>query len=160
MHVYFLPTIGSDGGEYGIALAAREEFRAAAERLPRVGDEEPRGAIVAAWRKIGIVTTHLARDAAARREQTAKLVDLAGKLGTPALVLGDMNQPSKDLAPLTDAGFVPVSAPKGRVGLLRRNHQIDHIMVSADVTVMKVWTVPTTVSDHSPLIAEVRVPGA
>lgn len=159
MHVYFAPALHLDGGEYGIALVSRDEFRGAVERLPRVKDEEPRVAIVAGWRQIGIVTTHLSRSAESRGIQTAKLADLIGKLGTPAIILGDLNQTAKALGPLTGAGLTPVKAPKGPLQVLPRR-QIDHILITKDMTVTKAWTVPTSVSDHVPLVAEIVAPDA
>ncbi|MEA2453310.1 MAG: hypothetical protein QOG04_2020 [Actinomycetota bacterium] len=155
MHVYFAPAMSMDQGEYGIALAASDEFRATVEQLPRANDEEPRVAIIAGWRGIGIVTTHLSRSAAARNQQTDKLADLVGKLGTPAIVLGDLNQPIKSLGALTGAGLTPAKAPMRAAKVLRRDFQIDHILVTKDLEVRKAWTIPTSASDHNPLIADI-----
>lgn len=157
MHVYFLPTLRAEGGEYGIALAAREEFRGTAEHLPKLADEEPRVAIVAAWNKIGIVTTHLSRSGAARKLQTEVIADVASKLGTPALVLGDLNQPARELTPLRAKGFTPVKPKTSLMAALRPGRQIDHILVSDGLTVTSPRVVPTNVSDHSPFVADVGI---
>ena len=157
MHVYFSPTLRFEGGEYGIALAAREEFRGAAEFLPSVGDEEPRAAIVASWKRIGIVATHLSRDGVARKLQTEEIAEQVGKLGTPAIILGDLNQPLKDLAPLRAKGFTPVTPARSLLSRARVSHQIDHVLVSEGVKVSAPRRVSTDVSDHSPFGVDIAI---
>ena len=157
MHVYFFPTLRRDGGEYGLALAARDEFPGVAEPLSRLGDEEPRAAIVAAWNKIGIVTTHLSRNGSTRKVQTGQIAEIAAKLGTPSIVLGDLNQPAKDLKPLLANGFTPVKPKAPLRSMLRPARQIDHILVSDGLKVTAARVEPTTVSDHFPLVADVVI---
>jgi endonuclease/exonuclease/phosphatase family metal-dependent hydrolase len=153
MHLYFAPAMKLDQGEYGIALAAREEFRSAAQPLPRVGKEEPRSAIIASWRTIGVIATHLSRDSTARELQTEELGAIAGRLGTPCVVLGDLNQRRVHLKPLTGVGF---SAAKPRQGLksLGSRGGLDHILVSPGLTVTSAAEHPTVVSDHPAIVAE------
>lgn len=160
MKVIFAPAIELEQGGYGIALLSRDDLPAVVEPLPRLDAEEPRVAIVSTWRKIGVVTTHLSRDPGARRAQTNVLASLTRKLGIPAIVLGDLNQPADALGPLTSAGLMPVRPRRSLLQLLRRGHQIDHILVTNDVVVTKAWTVPTSVSDHDPLVAEIVLPDA
>jgi endonuclease/exonuclease/phosphatase family metal-dependent hydrolase len=157
MHVYFAPSMKLEKGEYGIALAGRHEFKATVQQLPRVAQEEPRVAIVASVHKIAVVATHLSRDAAARRAQTEHLAELAGQLGEPLIVLGDLNQPPKDLAPLTSKGLAPVKPASSLLRSLRPGRPIDHILTSNGIHVKSARVVSTKASDHAPLVAEIAL---
>lgn len=157
MHVHFAPTLALDDGEYGIALASPGPFKATVEMLPRVSDEEPRAAIIASWHKLAVVTTHLSRSAEARSAQTQHLADLAQRLGDPLILLGDLNQPLKDLGPLTDKGFSAVKPAKRLLETLRPRRQIDHVLVSASIGVIDARVVPSVASDHFPLVAEITL---
>ena len=160
MHIYFAPTISMDPGEYGIALASREEFRGAVEQLPRVGTEEPRVAIVAAWHKLGVVTTHLSRSTEARRIQTEHLADIAGKLGHPCLVLGDLNQTASKLNALKARGLKVARPHKSLLKSLKPGWPIDHILVSDGLRVSEARMVATDASDHPVLVADIHVADA
>ena len=157
MHLYFAPSMKIEKGEYGIALAGRHEFKATVQQLPRIAQEEPRVAIVASVHKTAVVATHLSRDAAARRLQTEHLAELAGRLGDPLIVLGDLNQAPRDLAPLIDKGLVRVKPESSLFGSLRPGRPIDHILTSSGIQVMSARVIPTKTSDHSPLVAEIAL---
>ena len=157
MHVYFAPTLSLDHGQYGIALAGRKPFKATVQMLPRLVDEEPRAAIIASWKGLAVVTTHLSRSAAARKPQTEALGSLVTELGPPALVLGDLNQRARDLGPLRSAGLTAVKAASGLRGRLPGGFQIDHILHTPDVIVSGARAVPTNVSDHHALLAEIAI---
>ena len=157
MHVYFAPSMKLEKGEYGIALAGHDEFKATVQQLPRIAQEEPRVAIVASVHKVAVVATHLSRDATARQVQTEHLAELAGRLGEPLVVLGDLNQPPKDLAPLLDKGLLRVKPASSLLGSLRPARPIDHILISSGIKVISARVVPTKASDHAPLIAEIAL---
>ena len=149
--VHFFPTLGFDGGHYGIALAAADELTCRADPLPRLGDEEPRIVVTAEWNGTRIATTHLSRDRAVRAEQTVHVAEMARGLEQPAIVLGDLNQGVGALGPLIAAGFTPVRASNGWF-----RTQIDHVLVSSGLEAVTTSFVPTTASDHYPLVVDVR----
>lgn len=155
MEIHFFPTLAFGGGEYGIGLAARDDMSCTFEVLPRARDEEPRIAIVARWNDINVVATHLSRFAEARNVQTEFLASLGTRLDGPTIVLGDMNQPARDLHALTATGF---SVANPRVPLkwwLRPTPRVDHILVRDGLETSRARLVPTRVSDHSALAADV-----
>lgn len=141
-------------GEYGIALAATSPFEASFEPLPQFRDEEPRGAILARWNGIGIVSTHISYEKNARPIQTARLAELAGDLTAPVLVMGDLNQERCTLRPLRRAGFRP-GPHFGTLAPCRRwGRQLDHILAGPGLVVVRAWVERSGVSDHCPLVSE------
>jgi endonuclease/exonuclease/phosphatase family metal-dependent hydrolase len=156
MSVYFAPTIREGSFVYGIALAAKEDFEARTEPLPRVGNEEPRVAILARWKGIGVVTTHLSRSADARRVQTEAVASLVGDIGAPAVLLGDLNQSARHLDPVLARGLIPVQPKRPLLRSLRPTSHVDHILVSEGIIVERSFTVPTEMSDHDVLVADIH----
>lgn len=158
MELTFFPTLRRGGGEYGIGIAARRETLTEARYvpLPRVDIEEPRGAITARWNGIGVVCTHLSTAAGPLRVQTGALAAIARGLEGPTIVLGDLNQPARTLAPFTRFGY---RGAFGHGTLPRRfpKRQIDHILVSPDLEIARSWTIDTDASDHLPLVADLRL---
>lgn len=155
MHLFFAPAMELDQGEYGIALAAHEEFRAAVEPLPRVGGEEPRLVIVASWKKIEILTTHLSRSRSAREVQTRRLAELAAEIGSPTIVIGDLNQGFADLRPLLELDLSAARPDPTFLSRLRRDMQIDHVLVSRGIRITEAKVHKTDASDHHALSAAV-----
>jgi endonuclease/exonuclease/phosphatase family metal-dependent hydrolase len=151
MNVFFAPTLKFDNGEYGIALASPDDVKGVVEELPRVAAEEPRAAIVASWRSIGVVATHLSRDETARKLQTEEVAHLAGQLGDPSIVMGDMNQSRRHLRTIVQEGLRPVRSRRG-AGMFTRD--LDHIFVSKGFNVVSATSVPTIASDHPALVVE------
>lgn len=151
MRICFFPTLKFDGGSYGIALAGTGELVCRSEPLPRVGDEEPRIAIVGEWNDVRVVTTHLSRDRRARTLQTTRLAEIGAGLDAPVLVLGDMNQAASALGPLTAAGFQPAAAPNGWF-----RSQIDHVILGPGLAPLHARFEPTDASDHYPLVVEIE----
>ena len=157
VEVTFFPTLSRGDGDYGLALAARPSPSLPAYVvLPQLGKEEPRGVVSARWEGLEVVCTHLSTAADARRIQTSALAAIAARAEGPVAVLGDLNQGARTLGLLAAHGFRGAfghrTLPRAR---LRR--QIDHILVR-DATLRRSWTVPTTASDHLPLVAEISVP--
>lgn len=158
MEVTFFPTLRRGGGEYGIGIAARRDTLTDARfvPLPRVDIEEPRGAIAASWNGIAVVCTHLSTAAGPLRVQTGAVAAVARGLAAPTAVLGDLNQPARTLAPFTRFGY---EGAFGHRTLPRRfpKRQIDHILVSPGLEIVRSWTIPTEASDHLPLAADLRL---
>lgn len=155
MEIHFFPSLTFGGGEYGIGLAARDDMSCTFEALPRARDEEQRIVIVARWNDINVVATHLSRSAEARYTQTEFLASLGTGLEGPTIVAGDMNQAARDLHALSAAGF---SVARPQVPLkwwLRPTPRVDHILLRGGLKTTRSRLVPTRVSDHSALVAEV-----
>ena len=155
MEIHFFPTLTFGGGQYGIGIAARHEIGCTVEELPRVRGEEPRVAIVARWNDINVVATHLARSAEARYAQTEFLAALGTRFEGPTIVLGDMNQPARDLHAFTATGFSVASPRVPLKWWLRPHLRVDHILVRDGLETMRARLVPTRASDHSALVADV-----
>jgi endonuclease/exonuclease/phosphatase family metal-dependent hydrolase len=155
MTVHFFPALTFGGGEYGIGLAARDELRCNFEELPRLGDEERRIVIVARWRDLNVVTTHLARSDDARAGQTKALAAMASDLLGPTIVLGDLNQPARHLGPLEAAGFSVARPSAPLTWWLRPHPKVDHILVGDGLRSRRARLWPTKASDHSALVADV-----
>ena len=153
LSIRFHPTLERGDGDYGIGLAAREPLEARFEGLPRAGGEEPRGAIVASWRDVSVIATHLSRDRRARRSQLTWIEGAVPRRGS-ALVLGDLNQSWRKLAGLRARGFM-AARPDGAGGPLKR--QIDHVLVGPGLFVVASRFVSSEASDHVPLVAEVAL---
>lgn len=157
--ILFFPTLQRGEGEYGLGLVARPPAEGPAlVPLPQLGTEEPRGAISARWQGLEVLCTHLSTSARTRRVQTSALAAIAEGAEGPALVLGDLNQASRSLGPLTTRGF------RGAFGhrTLAKAHlrrQIDHILVRG-ARLTRSWTVHSDASDHLPLLAELEAPTA
>jgi endonuclease/exonuclease/phosphatase family metal-dependent hydrolase len=159
LEVWFHATVARLGGEYGIAVAARDLEKPRYEELPRLDPkEEPRGAIVARWRGVSLVATHLSLLGPTRALQTEALGRIADGLPAPVLVLGDLNQGRAELEPLTRRGLrdtgrdVPTFRPR-----TRRGRQLDYVLAGPGATVGDTRPVPSNASDHVPLVAEVEV---
>ena len=153
MPVHFEATLNRGGGEYGIAIAAHGLNDARLEALERLGDEEPRAALVAEWQGFTVIATHLSRMRAARRAQVIRLAELATESPPPVLILGDLNTGRLGLRPLAAAGFRGRGwRPTTARGLPRR---IDHVFAGPGAAVLAAEVVAGGASDHHALVAEV-----
>lgn len=157
LEVSFWPTLRRDG-DYGIAVAAEGELSARFEPLPRIEDEEPRGAVVARWNGITVVGTHLSLKEGPRRVQTEALSEMVTGLEGPVVVMGDLNQTGATLGPLIEAGLH--ASPDSHSSFARRlrRRQFDHVLAGGGARVVRSWTVRSRASDHLPVAAEVESP--
>jgi endonuclease/exonuclease/phosphatase family metal-dependent hydrolase len=159
LSVRFRPTVTRpDGGEYGIALASSDPLEDDFIALPRRGDEEPRGAVVALWHGVLVIATHLSTVRAARRGQIRALASRIEGRDAPVLLLGDLNDRGSGLEPLRRAGLV-FSRRSGR--WLRWPgwaQPIDHIASGSGVRIEAPRIIRTTASDHAPLFADAEFP--
>ena len=145
-------------GDDGVALCLRGPATFRTLRLPhRWG--QPRVALVAdadiRGAHLTIVTTHLQNHADEARYQLDWLLEELEPLSRPCLLLGDLNLRPEDVAePLRNAGYElagggptePAHDPRQR---------IDHI-AGAGLAIDAVRVGDAPVSDHRPLIAELR----
>ena len=163
MNVLFWPTVKKGNEEYGIGIASPaplDESVLRFERLPRVGSEEPRGAILGRVERLGIsvIATHLSTDKRARRVQTRALVALASELEPPVAVMGDLNQGRLGLRPLIGAGYDAGRKIEHTMSTRSLRWQIDFVLVGLPAVLASTETLTTDASDHVPLVAEVAVP--
>ena len=82
--------------------------------------------------------------------------------GAPRTILmGDLNttHDSRELRRFHDkcGMLTPVAAPATFPSWAPRR-AIDHILVSPDIVVEKLWTLPHPVSDHLPIAASIQIP--
>lgn len=153
LEVRFRATLSKDDGEYGLAVAAAGDLEADFVELPKSGEEEARGAIVARWNGISLVAAHLAKESRARRLQLGKLAEVVIEVRPPVAILGDLNSTRRGLGPLLRAGFDP--GPRLATRQSPRLPQIDYVLCGPGLVLEASWTVPTIASDHLPVVAEV-----
>jgi endonuclease/exonuclease/phosphatase family metal-dependent hydrolase len=139
-------------------------------RLPRGSDPMPRGQLAAIVEiapdvQIGIVGTHLSHiedQGATRLPQARSVAATVAWLrdrGLPTAVLGDLNAEPDSAEIQTFGTFVGPT--------LRANNptwpswdpqrQIDHILVSGDLTVVEAEVIDTQASDHLPILVTVTL---
>jgi endonuclease/exonuclease/phosphatase family metal-dependent hydrolase len=172
-----------DGGEYGIAVLAREAigFHATYPLPVRPvqtragGSHEPRAALLAfapvrdaTWR---IVNTHLdPAEGSARAQEIAHLVEVIRDqqtAGGPLIVGGDFNSTPDNpvLAPLRAAGLRDAWTECGKgPGLTYPAavpvKRIDYLFLSGGVRCTAAEVIETHVSDHRPLLVTLQQPPA
>ena len=156
--VEFFPTLQRGSGHYGIGVAGRGSW--SSEVLPRVAREEPRAVVIGSWNDIRIVTAHLSRNEMARILQTQRLAEIVAEERGPVVLLGDLNQPARDLGPLEGAGLTALKPRRPLMSRLRPIYQVDHILVSDHFRPLEVRTIRTDASDHDPLVAALEVRGS
>jgi endonuclease/exonuclease/phosphatase family metal-dependent hydrolase len=148
--VEFHPVLPLDPGHYGLGLAAASPLGSEKVDLPRLRDEEPRAAVVARWRDVTVIGTHLSRSRAARAAQIEALATLVAEAEPPVVLMGDLNERRGGLGPLFDAGLS--DAP--RRGPLRG--RIDHVLAGRGLTVVSTSTFRSRASDHPALTADLE----
>ena len=157
LDIHFFPTVRRGEGEYGIALASSDALIVEVRTLPRLGEEEPRGALQASWRGVRVVGVHLATRRAARRLQvpgrgrTGRAIERARpgarrfQLDPPRATALAERRPRRRRR----TGPHGAGAGGGR--------RIDHVLAGGGARVMRTWTVSTDASDHVPLVARIEI---
>lgn len=154
-HVYAparrLAIIGSDG----VALCARGPiFRHEVLSLPHE-EGQPRVALLAELADMTVVTTHLQNDASEARRQLEWLLTRLERVDGPCILMGDLNLRPPDIEEMiTGEGFAPAGGAPTEPAH-DPVQQIDHIAVRG-FAVDNVAVGDAPVSDHRPLIAELR----
>lgn len=156
LHVVFHPTVqGPAGATYGIALAARTPFESESWFLPNPGGGEPRGAQIARIGDVTFVGTHLSRNPTSRRAQIAHIAERIPVLGSPVVLLGDLNTTRRHLGPLRRAGLR--AGPWAPTMPARRARtQIDFVLAGRGLRVRRARSVATSASDHRPLVTDIE----
>lgn len=153
MHSVFGQTCRVGGvGRYGNALLSRAPMDdVETVRLPRVGDAESRGAVLASIDGVTVAATHLSIHQDESAAQLAALVALVRERPQPWVLLGDLNRHPAQLDALAGFDVADVGAPTfpAHDPVAR----IDHIAV-AGLRIECVEVLPQQpVSDHRPLAA-------
>ncbi len=164
-HATYLPSFGLHPAGFGNLLLSRQAPAAAhRHRLP--SRREPRVLVEARFVRAGCVfrvgVVHLGLDPAERCAQVKRIVKLRPDPGEPTVLLGDWNAEPEapELRLLHAAGYrsaapVPLATFPSDAPVRR----IDQILVSRHWRVDDCRTVPSRVSDHLPLLAELRYVG-
>jgi endonuclease/exonuclease/phosphatase family metal-dependent hydrolase len=154
----FLPTVVREGREYGIALGHRggllEDMSSL--NLPRIGQEEPRKAIVGRWAGISIVATHLSVERETNGRQQEALAEAIAPTLPGTVVLGDLNATRGRLEPLLAVGLRTPRIWRPTVDPWWRFRRIDHVMGGPLMEVVRAGVIPTEASDHRPVVVSFR----
>jgi endonuclease/exonuclease/phosphatase family metal-dependent hydrolase len=159
-------------GAYGNALLARGELDdVEVQPLPGTGERQPRVAILARVQigsiALSVAVAHLQHFPAHLRhlpdeapEQLEAVLAALRARPSPRVLLGDLNLQEPRAAPLlTSAGFTPaVTGPTFPADAPRI--RLDWIAVDGLVVERAHVSARTAVSDHRPVVAEVRVAGS
>ena len=152
------------------AVLVREPLRvvsAGLARFPDPGERTRRGAaIVVVGRgdeRLTAVSVHLGLvDPRRPRDARALLAGLEAQ-GGRAIVGGDLNEgPDMPAAELFASGLTDAFAAAGEGGGLtfparEPRARIDYLFASPGIEVQRAWVVPTTASDHLPLVADLSL---
>ncbi len=156
LHVHYRPTIRRGDGDYGMALAADEPLEVDFDSLPAHPGREPRGVLSCRWRGLSVLATHLSPRPILRRAQTDALAELAARMEPPTVLLGDLNQRPRRLAPLTEAGFRTSPSPRATMARLWRRGQIDHVLFGPGLRLVRAAVVGGGASDHRAFVVELE----
>ncbi|CAN5802502.1 endonuclease/exonuclease/phosphatase family protein [soil metagenome] len=154
----FAPTLERDGGQYGNALLVRGTLDDVEElRLPREGDREPRGAILATATVGDVVLSVAATHLSVRKRESGPQLDavvaaLAGR-DRPRLLLGDFNRRTAQVRPAVTAAGLTLAGGGPTFPAITPFRQIDHVAVDG-FTVESAGAVATGMSDHRALVVE------
>jgi endonuclease/exonuclease/phosphatase family metal-dependent hydrolase len=156
MWIQFFPTIRFGGGEFGLAMAAKDRLELEFRLLPRTRLDRPHGMILSRTRGIGVVATHLSRRRFSRALETASLCWACQHLDPPKMLLGDLNTTGLAFGPMRFAGLQKGTRFRATFTSLHPRRQIDHVLTSRGLRLIDCWTIPSVASDHLPLVAEVE----
>jgi endonuclease/exonuclease/phosphatase family metal-dependent hydrolase len=148
--------------EYGNALLLPEDPAWVREiRFEAGRDREPRGCIVAGIDGVAVGSVHLGLDARQRVAQAIELIDALAEL--PDVVIGgDLNEVpggavlSAMLARFSDSFGDAGSGEGSTFPSHRPNRRIDYVMTAGRPRAVACRAVDTPVSDHLPVVADLR----
>jgi endonuclease/exonuclease/phosphatase family metal-dependent hydrolase len=131
---------------------------------PLPGRIPGRGAL---WARFGaelggliVVIVHLALGPQARQRQLKFLIELIDT-HRHVVLMGDLNceAQSRELQQLfANSSLQPPTKPLPTFPSWQPRRAIDHILISSDLYIDSLWTLPHAVSDHLPIAATLRVP--
>ncbi|NRD51076.1 endonuclease/exonuclease/phosphatase family protein, partial [Corallococcus exiguus] len=161
------------GGAYGIALLSRYPLASLAQYpLPTPSGAEPRTLAHAVLdvdgREVSVYATHLIRrpfNGAARVRQSVFISQLLAKDTRPRLLMGDLNDDPDSrpvrllLRQLQDVARVTRSDGTGTypMPLFLKSLRIDYVMACGAFTPVSTRVLHVGVSDHYPVVADLRL---
>ncbi|MFN2490165.1 MAG: endonuclease/exonuclease/phosphatase family protein [Actinomycetota bacterium] len=155
--VHFWPTLRLDGGDFGLALAARGEMSTDFQILDNGGVGRLHGVIIGRVQGITVLATHLSRKAVARQAEEEQIARLATGSQMPVVVAGDLNQGPKSLRRFHAAGLRSDPRRRATFPSTAPVLKIDHVLIGPGLSIERTWTVRGMASDHIPLVADVRL---
>ncbi len=169
-HVFGPALTRPDGGQFGIALAARWPLRQITHlQLPRVSDEQRvllRATLLHPAGPVTVITSHLSV-AADEREAQARVIQREVEACTgPVILLGDFNDRPQTptlqtlTASLTDCFDACGVGPEVTFSVADPHRRIDYILCGGGLTPVPPCEVArgARASDHFPLVAHVAWP--
>ena len=160
---------GQERRQYGTAILSRYPITSWSNTyLPKFGDHEQRGLLVANLRVRGVpvrfANTHLQHNDNLEREaQAAKIVELLGDNPTRTILTGDLNAVpgTPEITTLTSVlNDSWVLAGKGdgyTYPAENPDRRIDYVLTSRDIDVHHAEVVNADASDHRPYVADITV---
>jgi endonuclease/exonuclease/phosphatase family metal-dependent hydrolase len=123
-----------------------------------------RGALLvrygAANASLVVMIAHLSLSAPARAKQLAFIAEVLQDY-PHAVLMGDLNTEvhSREMQQLFKRSHLQAPhRPAATFPSWKPRRALDHILVSTDIRLEKVWTLPQAFSDHLPLAAEIHLP--
>lgn len=157
MNYHFEPALTVGPFQFGNVLLSRYPILST-ERIELKSVKENRVAILATLQVQGeavrVLVTHLGLVQSERTRDVEHLAQILDAKQGPLLVLGDLNtdiqapelKPWRERLQMTTTEPVETFPGSGE--------QIDHVLTSPSFTVDKTYTLPSSASDHVPLISE------
>ncbi|GGD68802.1 endonuclease/exonuclease/phosphatase family protein [Paenibacillus nasutitermitis] len=159
MYSCFAPSVNLLIVQYGNAILSR--YPIVAKKIQYIGGSIERRSILTVRVQIGegtviVLNTHLGVHKKERKKQVPILLEVLNKLDRPAIVTGDFNMEMDDpLMKRLNTHWQKI--------MLQNKHQtfedgreIDHIFVNMPTEQASAKVHPSVVSDHFPVIAEIR----
>jgi len=150
-------------GQYSNGLLSRyAPCSVESHRLPGL---RGRGAIVAKFGQadnpLVLVGLHLALSERAQWKQLQYVADLVSEYSN-VVIMGDLNCQSHQLVdtPLRDLSLKHPSMPLNTFPSWRPKKNLDHILVSSNLKIVKVGVLPVALSDHLPVAMEIQIPSS
>jgi endonuclease/exonuclease/phosphatase family metal-dependent hydrolase len=158
MHMCFSPSLTYTVGQYGNAILSRYPI-IDSNWLLLPGEKERRSLLSATLRigsdDIQIEATHLGLSTADRTAQIAQISKTLSSIHRPLVLAGDFNMeadPRKLESLLNHVSPIPLQ--KGFTPTIAGGKEIDHLFTDM-VNLQPAWSLPTTLSDHFPVVARI-----
>ncbi|WP_133257498.1 endonuclease/exonuclease/phosphatase family protein [Paenibacillus montanisoli] len=159
MYSCFSPSVNLLIVQYGNAILSR--YPIISKEIKYIGGSIERRSALTARLQIGeesvtVLNTHLGVHTKERMKQIPILWDALNKLERPAIIAGDFNMEMDD--PL----MKQLKSRWQKIALQKKHStednggEIDHIFVNMLIEQASAWVQPSDVSDHYPVIAELR----
>lgn len=159
MYSCFSPSVNLLIAQYGNAILSR--YPIISKDIKYIGGAKERRSTLTARLQIGgetvtVLNTHLGVHTKERMKQVPILWDALNKLERPAIIAGDFNMEMDDpLMKQLNTRWQKIALQNKRP-TVENGGEIDHIFVNMPIEQASAWVQPSAVSDHYPVIAELR----